>query len=210
MVVPMTSPVQFTVEEIGLLTDDQFFRKKATIMGKMRGLLDATHEALAAELREIALVTPSGFDPDKSQFVKGEHLEDFPYQYLDYPKHFAGDEKFTYRTLFWWGHALVFAMLLDGPLIKRYKKNLVDRYHQVAGRELHLSLAPTLWEWKHGEGYTLPVAHDRKAQVAAVLAERPFMKIVRVVPLDDARVKTGLVADLARETFRALTPIVGR
>ncbi len=190
------------------MADDQFFRKKARIMENVRGLLDATHGALTAEVRAARLATPTDFDSSKCQFVKGEHLEQFPYQYLDYPKYFSGDEKFTFRTLFWWGHAFIFALLLEGPLIKRYKKNLVDRYHRVAGQDLHLSLAPTLWEWKHGEGYTLPIAHDRKAHIAAVLAERPFMKIARFVPLDDRRVRDGLIPHLACETFRAMGPII--
>ena len=63
----------------------------------------------------------------------------------------------------------VFALILEGTLLRQYKKNVVDRFHMIAGRDLTLSLAPTPWEWKCGEGYTLPITHDRKAQIAAVL-----------------------------------------
>ena len=44
--------------------------------------------------------------------------------------------------------------------------------------------------------------------IAAVLAERPFLKIVRFVPLTDPRVQGGQLAELSRETFRAMLPIV--
>jgi hypothetical protein len=73
---------------------------------------------------------------------------------------------------------------------------------------LELSLAPTLWEWKRGEGYTLPITHDRKAQIAAVLADRSFMKIVRCVPLTDPRIRAGEVSRLSFETFRSVLPIL--
>jgi hypothetical protein len=143
-----------------------------------------------------------------AQLVKGEHLESFPYQYLDCPKYFRGSEKRTFRTLVWWGHHVVWAWILEGTLIRQYKKRVADRFHTVAGRELELSLAPSLWEWKQGEGYTLPITHDRKAQIAAVVAERSFLKIVRFLPFDDPRIRKGALADVSVEVFRTMLPIV--
>ncbi|MBI3357444.1 MAG: hypothetical protein HY038_11875 [Nitrospirae bacterium] len=198
----------FTPDEISLLANAQFFRKKAAITAKMRDMLEATHGVLENELAGLSLVAPPGFNPRTHQLVKGEHLEDFPYQYLDYPKHFDGVNKFTFRTLFWWGNHVACALLLEGAGIKQYKKHIVDRFHQLAGKNLELSLAPTLWEWKRGEGYTLPIMHDGKAQIAAVLAERSFVKIIRCVPLTDPRVQAGHLAQLSRETFRAMVPII--
>lgn len=198
----------FTPDEVSLLADAQFFRKKAAIMRKLRTMLEATQLALKDEVAQVSLVTPPGFELKTYQFVKGEHLEDFPYQYLDYPKHFDGADKFTFRTLFWWGHHVACALLLEGAGIKQYKKRIVDRFHQLAGKDLELSLAPTLWEWKRGEGYTLPISHDRKAQIAAVLAERSFVKIIRCVSLTDPRVHAGHLSQVSRETFRAMLPIV--
>lgn len=204
----MASPLSFSVEDMALLTDDGLFRRKAVITTKLRGMLEATHLALSNELAGMSLVTPPGFDLKTHQFVKGEHLEDFPYQYLDYPKHFDGANKCTFRTLFWWGHHVACAFLLEGEGIKQYKRHIVDRFHQLAGRGLELSLAPTLWEWKCGEGYTLPISHDRKAQIAAVLAERSIVKIIRCLPLTDPRVQAGQLPDISRETFRAGLPVL--
>ncbi|MBA5865645.1 MAG: hypothetical protein GDA67_02985 [Nitrospira sp. CR1.3] len=204
----MSLSLSLTDEETALVADGEFFRKKARISEKIRGMLEATHVALKEELGRAELLTPPGFDPALFQFVKGEHLESFPYQYLDCPKHFHGTEKCTFRTLFWWGHHAVFAWVLEGRLVKQYRKNLVDRFHRVAGQDLELSTAPTLWEWKRGEGYTLPLTHDRKANMAAVLAERAFLKIGRYVPLDDERIRRGDLATLGREVFLVMRPIV--
>jgi hypothetical protein len=203
----MTMTSQFTNEEAALMADQQFFRAKAQIMVKVRDLLSATHAALKEEVG-ASLVTPPDFDPSSCQFVKGEHLELFPYQYLDFPKHFRDSNVLTFRTLFWWGHHVACALVLEGAGIKQYKKHIVDRFHQLAGKGLELSLAPTLWEWKRGEGYTLPITHDRKAQIAAVLAERSFVKIVRFLPFTDPRMQSGQMPEFSRETFRAILPIV--
>lgn len=204
----MLQPVAFTNEETSLLADAQFFRKKAAITTKIRAMLEATRGALQHELAGLPLVAPPDFDPDIHQLVKGEHLEDFPYQYLDCPKHFSSSNKFTFRTLVWWGHHVACALLLEGSAIGRYKRQLLGRFHQLAGRDLELSLAPSLWEWKCGEGYTLPITHDRKAQIAAVLAERSFLKVVRYVPLGDPRVREGQLPQMACETFRSMYPLV--
>jgi hypothetical protein len=204
----MPSPYSFTKEETTLLTDAQFFRKKAKITEKIRGQLEATREALKIELSQCTLLSPPEFDPACMQFVRGEHLEEFPYQYLDCPKYFHGKEKCTFRTLFWWGHHVACAWILEGSLVKQYKKHLIDRFHSIAGRGVELSIAPTLWEWKRGEGYTLPITHDRKAQVAAVVAERSFLKIVRFIVLDDPKVQAGELASASREAFLAMRPIM--
>lgn len=204
----MHSSTTLTDDEIALVSDAQFFRKKAAISVKVKSQLEATHQALKEELAGVSFVVPSGFNPEAWQLVKGEHLEAFPYQYLDFPKCFDGRNKFTLRTLFWWGHHVVWALLLEGDEIRRYKKNFVDRFHQLAGKDLELSLAPTLWEWKRGEGYTLPITHDRKARLAAVLAERSFLKVLRCVPLTDPRIQAGSMSQLSCETIRAMRPLI--
>src|SRR2546428_11969619 len=138
-------PILFTADELRLVADEQFFRDKARIMKKVRGTLDALYFMLKEELHSIELVAPPGFNPEAHQFVKGEHLEDFPYQYLDYFKHFQGEEKFTFRTLLWWGHHIVFALILQGGHLTQYKKNLMNRYGGVADQGLALCLGSTPW-----------------------------------------------------------------
>ena len=202
------APVLFTPDELRLLGDEQFFRAKARIMKKMRAILDGVYGGLQKELNGVELLPPENFDPKAHQFVKGEHLEDCPYQYLDLFKHFDGEVKFTFRTLLWWGHHIVFALILEGGRLAQYKKNLMNRYGDVADQGLSLCLGSTPWEWKRGEGYTLPITHDRKAQVAAVLAERSFMKIIRCVPLTDPRIHAGQLPELTCETFRAVLPVI--
>ena len=204
----MIDRLPFTDEETTLLSDSAFFEKKARISQKIRAQLEATREVIREELANTALPELPEYDSASAQLVKGEHLESFPYQYLDCPKYFRGSEKRTFRTLVWWGHHLAWAWILEGTLMREYKKRLVDRFHAVAGRELELSLAPSLWEWKQGEGFTLPITHDRKAQIAAVIAERSFLKILRFVPFGDPRIRNGALADVSLEVFRAMLPIV--
>src|SRR5680860_184676 len=118
----------FTAVELALLADREFFRKKAKISVKIKQILEDLHQRLEAEIALQPLLTPEGFDSQASQFVKGEHLEDFPYQYVDFPRLYTRETKFAFRSLIWWGHHIVFALMIEGPLIKQYRRNLFNRY----------------------------------------------------------------------------------
>ena len=190
------------------MSDRDFFHAKARIMAKVREQLEATYLELKQELSGVKLLAPSDLDLAKHQLVKGEHLDAFPYQYLDFPKHFVGEEKFTFRTLFWWGHHFAFAMVLQGEPLLRYKQNLINRYREVADRGVHLTLGPNLWEWRSGAGYTLSLTADRKPEVSAVLDGRESFKLARFLPHDDPVVASGAIPAAAREAFRAILPVI--
>jgi hypothetical protein len=74
----MSKSLSFTDEEAALLADAQFFRKKARITEKIRAQLEAVRAELKIELSDTRVVTPPEFDAGNLQFVKGEHLEEFP------------------------------------------------------------------------------------------------------------------------------------
>jgi len=201
-------PILFTPEELTLLGDEQFFRAKARIMKKMKAIVEGVYDGLQQELAGVTLLAPEGFSPKSHQFVKGEHLEDFPYQYLDYFKHFRGEEKFTFRTLLWWGHHIVFALILEGGHLAQYKKNLMTRYGGVADQGLALCLGGTPWEWKRGEGYTMELTWERKNELMALLDRRSFVKVARFVPFDHPTVREDRVPDLGRATLRQLLAVI--
>src|SRR5439155_27126471 len=201
-------PVLFTPDELTLLGDTQFFRAKARIMTKIKAVLEDVYEGLQRELAGVALLSPEGFSPKSHQFVKGEHLEDFPYQYLDYFKHFQGEDKFTFRTLLWWGHHIVFALILEGGHLTQYKKNLMNRYTRMADQGLALCLGGTPWEWKRGEGYTMELTWDRKVDLVALLSNRSFLKLSRFVSFDDPAFRQGRIVDIGRATLREFLPVI--
>lgn len=198
----------FTPDELALLSDQDFFRKKAEISVKIKQVLEHLHDRLKAEIGYHHLLAPEGFDPQASQFVKGEHLENFPYQYVDFPRFYTRENKFAFRSLIWWGHHMVFALIVEGPLVKQYRRNLFNRYPEVADHHLCLCLSPSLWEWKMGPGLTLPITHGRRSEIAATLDHRTFFKIARFLPMDDPAVKTGTIVDEGLKTFQAILPVI--
>jgi len=198
----------FTSDELAVLADREFFRKKAAISVKIKYVLEQLHLRLEAEIALQPLLAPEGFDPQARQFVKGEHLEDFPYQYVDFPRFYTREVKFAFRSLFWWGHHIIFALIVEGPLVKSYRRNLFNRFSEVADRHLCLCLSPSLWDWKTGPGFTLAITQSHRSEIAAALDHRTFFKIARFIPIDDPAVKAGKVVDEGFKTFQAVLPII--
>lgn len=197
-----------TAEEAALLADRTRFAVKARAQAKIRAQLEALEQVLRQECRQVSLAAPIGWNPERAQLVKGEHLEDCPYQYLDYPKYFAEGTAFTFRTLVWWGHQVTFAWLFDGVVVPRITRVLLARYQEFVGKDLLVSRAPGLWEWHVGDGYTLPIRAENRTHVAALLDRRTAVKICRVVPCDDPAVVAGALPELGLAAFRALLPLV--
>ena len=204
----MDRRITFTPDEMARLADTDFFRAKSQISAKVRLSLEQLHRAFQLELVGRNLLAPRGYDPESVQFVKGENLEDFPYQYLDFPRHYTREEKFSFRSLFWWGHHVVFALILEGSSIRQYKQNVINRYPMLADQGICLCLSPSLWEWKAGPGYTLDLTHDRKSEVAAVLANRSSFKIAHFVPMTDPLVQSGEYVPVGQAKFRAMLSII--
>lgn len=200
----MDQRISFTPQEVAHLADTEFFQAKAQISAKVRKTLELLHEALKSELVGRNILTPDGFNPNAVQFVKGEHLEHFPYQYLDFPRHYTREDKFSFRSLFWWGHHVAFAFILEGSHIRQYKQNLINRYTVLADQGICLCLSPSLWEWKAGPGYTLELTRDRKSEVAAVLANRSSFKIAHFVPITNAHFQSGTLVRFGQEKFRSM------
>lgn len=200
--------LRFTREEGALISDTRFFTVKAVISEKINQFLEQLHAELKKELAGAAFLAPEGVDLEKGQFVKGEHLLDFPYQYLDFPKFFSQTEKFTFRTLFWWGHHVVFAFILEGRYLDRYKENFMSAYQGLADKGLHLLLAPTPWEWRKEPQYVLEIKEENRGRVSETLPALPFLKIQRFIDFDSPIFEAGNLVQTGVETFRLMKPIV--
>ncbi|MEW6324133.1 MAG: hypothetical protein AB1515_01975 [Nitrospirota bacterium] len=197
----------FTERERRLMADAEFFPLKAAATDKVKAALLQLRDKLKAELAAARLPAPEGADLERGQLVKGEHLLDFPYQYLDFPKCFSQGDMLTFRTLFWWGHHVTFALMLGGRELARYKANLLARYDDLADHDLHLLMTQTPWEWRRGADYLLPLLRGNRERVAAALADRPFLKIHRILDFEHPALKDGTFAAEGRTVFRLMARI---
>jgi len=204
----MSTNNSLTAEEWRVFADHDFFLKKAAISLKLKRTLEQLHVALQPELVDRQFIVPKGFDPEAFQFVKGEHLEACPYQYLDFPRYYTRQDKLAFRSLCWWGHHLVFALIVEGPLVKQYRLNFFNRFAEVSDRQLTLCISSSLWEWNSGPGFTLDITHNRRSEIAAALDRRTFFKIARFIPIQNINADTDEIITAGVASFQAMLPII--
>lgn len=200
--------MEFSDKEIAQIQDVEFFRSKAVITQKMKTLLLDLREGLRPEVSGTDWLAPEGTDFSDGQLVKGEHLQNFPYQYLDLPKYFTNNGVFTFRTLLWWGHHGVFALFLGGERLEVYKRRLLDAYEELADRSLYLLMTTTPWEWRKAPEIVLELRRDNKSEVAEALAVGTFLKLHRYLSFDDPAFAKGALTREGVATFRHFRPII--
>lgn len=197
----------FSRDEVEFLKQAGLFAWKERLTQRIKSAFEALHDALAVRITPEVLIAPEGMDWKRWQIVRGERFGDRPYAYLDFPQYFSRETKFTYRSMFWWGEGLFFAIILEGSLLERYRANLEASYAAVADRELALSLSETPWEWHMTGPSVLPIRTETGDAVIAAMRTRTQLKVQRAVSLErlgqpDAIVREGLKA------FEDLMPVV--
>ena len=206
----MSDPISFDPNERSVIQDTRFFHTKAIVTRKVKQMLHQLHKVFQEELAPSGLLMTEGVDTESGQFVKGEHLLDYPYQYLDFPKLFTQEEKFAFRTLFWWGHFMVFSWILEGRHLEHYKTNLIEGYDRLADQGLFLLMTETPWEWRKAPDLLLEMRKGNRNEVIAAIKNRSFLKIHRYLDFDSPGFVNGTIVQEGREIFRLMRMIVAK
>jgi hypothetical protein len=199
----------FSREEIDFLKQAGLFAWKERLTRRLQNELTALHEALVPRVVPAALLAPDEIDWTRWQLVRGERFHDRPYAYLDYPQYFSRATKFAYRSMFWWGEGVFFAVILEGALLDRYVERLDRAYAEIADRDLSMSLADTPWEWVRAGRALVPIRSDTKDAVLAAARSRPFLKLQRAIALERLLEPDAIVREGAA-TFDALVPVIAK
>ncbi len=199
----------FSHEEVEFLKQAGLFAWKERLTRRLQGELTALHEALVPLIVPASLLAPDGMDWTRWQLVRGERFHDRPYAYLDYPQFFSRTTKLTYRSMFWWGEGLFFAMILEGALLNQYVDNIDRRYDEIADRDLSLSLADTPWEWAASGRAVLSVRSDTRGAVLAAARNTSFLKLQRAVALDRLIAPRAIVRE-GVATFGILRSVIAK
>ena len=205
-----TNLERFSRDEVEFLKQGAIFDWKEQITRKIKSVLERLHDELVRRITAQDFFAPEGMDFTKWQVVRGERFDNRPYAYLDYPQFFTREAKFTYRTMFWWGSGFVFAWILEGKALARYRERLVATYETLADRGMVISLAETPWDWNPSSPHNLLLRLDNRQAVIQALATRTFLKLQSFMEFDELTREEDIVIQRAIETFRILRPVVGR
>ena len=165
--------------EVKLLNTVDIFLHKPAIMKKAEANLTALKQEIVKTLSHAPHPCPPETDIAKGQIVRGENHNGFPFISLDMPQMFSKSQMFTYRTLFWWGHDLIFSLILKQenqvPLIEK----LIHLKEHPEWKDIQLAIAPTPWEWKKDINNFIPLLEASEIRIRNIINSVQYIKLCR-------------------------------
>jgi hypothetical protein len=169
--------------EIKLLNTVDIFLHKPAIMKKAEANLTDLKQEIVKTLSLAPHPCPPESDIVKGQIVRGENHNGFPFMSLDMPQMFSKSQMFTYRTLFWWGHGLIFSLILKqenfAPLIEK----LIQLKEHPDWEDIELAMTPTPWEWKKDPNNFIPLLEAPEIRIKNIINSVQYIKLCRFYSL---------------------------
>ncbi len=167
----------FQDDELALLSNPRFFEQKLQATEKLKRLMEQIRTVFLEEIHPHELLAPLGTDFLKGQIAKGENYEGYPYVMLDFPKHFGKESIFTFRTLFWFGHALIFSVILAGTHLEDYRKKFARCYERLCEAGVQIGIGD-VWDWR--ERASRQLSQENRGELLQL--EQPFLKVMKRFP----------------------------
>ena len=193
--------------EVKLLNTVDVFLHKPAIMKKAEANLTALKQVVIKTLSQEPHTCPPESDIVKGQIVRGENHKGFPFISLDMPQMFSKSQMFTYRTLFWWGHDLIFSLILkqenQAPLIEK----LIQLKEHPEWENIQLAIAPTPWEWEKGMNNFIPLFGTSDIKIRDTINSVKYIKICRFYSLASSEFPKLNWADAGLATWKTLSSV---
>ena len=171
--------------EIKLFNSVDVFVHKPAIIKKAEANLIELKQVITEELSQAPHPCPPEADILKGQIVRGENHKGCPFISLDMPQMFSKTQMFTYRTLFWWGHDLIFSLILK-------EKNHAQLIHKLTllkecpeWNDIQLATAPSPWEWENHPGNFTPISEISDKDIRETIESVQYIKLCRFHHLSD-------------------------
>ncbi|RTL48208.1 MAG: hypothetical protein EKK39_12775 [Sphingobacteriales bacterium] len=168
--------VKLSAAELELVTNIPVILTKNRIIAAANTVLGeacSCYQILLQQAKDI----PDAVKQISPKIYKGENYQGLPWVMLDYPRYFTRHDELAIRSYFWWGHYFSITLQLSGKFIQAYAHKL----QQLPVAQPGWFLLTDEDKWQHVIDYNNAIP---LADVAlSTLMERPFIKVVRKIPL---------------------------
>ncbi len=142
--------IQFSPDEIRLMTDGSWILTKNAVIAKIYGGMAQLSERMKILVQAPASGLPVEFATSNAKISRGENYRGLPYVMMDYPKVFGKEDILAIRTFFWWGQYCSITLHAKG----KYAASLLQKLPAAIAKQPHhqFHIATTGDEWNHDLG----------------------------------------------------------
>ncbi len=186
-------------EDLAILADTRFLLAKRQVSEKTQLVMAAAGKSLVATARRHSHLLPNGAVKAR-KVAKGENYRGLPYFMLDCPAVFERHSVFAFRVFCWWGNFFSCTLHLQGRFLDERRKNLSANRQSLVENSFSVGVADSPWEHHFGPDNYCPAAELDEQTLMAMLADKPFVKLARQLPLS-AHLQLGAFACATLETL---------
>jgi len=193
--------------EIRLFNTLDVFEHKPAIMKKAEINLVELKQMIVKDLSQSPHPCPPEADIVKGQIVRGENHKGFPFISLDMPQMFSKTQMFTYRTLFWWGHHLIFSLILKKKDLTPLINKLILLKEYPEWNDIQLAIYPSPWEWEIGANNFIPISMASEKSIRENIKSVQYIKLCRFYSLSDPTFPELNWANIGLSTWKILSKV---
>lgn len=171
--------IPFTEAENTILQNQTFLPLKQQAIEKVISLMATLREDIDFTWQEHGYKWQIPCTPDSVKISRGENYRNLPYVILDYPRKFARDDVFAFRSMFWWGHFFSYTLHLQGHSLAKFRPYLLDTlpYVRKNWNDVHLGVGKTPWQYHFGPANYQLITHLSSEKIAEIINHHEFIKL---------------------------------
>ena len=141
--------------------------------------------------------------------MRGENHKGFPFISLDMPQMFSKTQMFTYRTLFWWGHDLIFSLILkqNKPVPLIANKLILAKRPSRMGRYSIGNRAYSLGVGERNQIILSPFQKLTEKDIRETIETVQYIKLCRFHSLSDPKFPELNWANTGLATWKILSKV---
>ena len=169
--------------ELELVCDKEWILTKHIIIDKVYHLFGALSLEMQQHTKKLALSLPAAVTEASPKISKGENYRQLPYVMLDYPRYFKKEDTLAIRTLFWWGNFFSINLHVSGRCKAVMIPAIQLNFQSLQEKDYYVCIHADPWQHHFEEDNYVPLKKYTADQFAAMLYREPFIKIAKMIPL---------------------------
>lgn len=168
-----------------MLQNREFLPLKQQAIEKIIGLMSVLREHLDEVWTNEGKHWPIPCKKDDVKISRGENYRQLPYVILDYPRKFARDDVFAFRSMFWWGYFFSYTLHLQGDSFENYRTTLAKKLpaNQQWFQDTYLCVGDTPWQYHYEPSNYQQIKDLDTEAIRQIVLDHDFFKISAWLPI---------------------------
>lgn len=176
--------IRLSQKEKELVINTEWILTKNRILQKVFNLLENIQ--LSQNEKVKACTNPLIVDSlsKNAKISKGDNYLGLPYQILDFPRLFNGENIFAIRIMFWWGNFFSITLHLSGRYKQEWINKILSSFSSFEKMKFNYCTNEDQWHHHFEKDNYLPVTINQKTEFEKEIKEKAFIKLAQKIPLE--------------------------